>query len=419
MAIDARGDHLLTASLDSNVQVWSMASLLSFSPSQDRSSQTRARSSIRTLSSHRAAVNAVVVGHGSSHANIAVSASVDESCIVWDYHTGTVLHTFLMASIPLCLVLDPVDRGFYTGYGDGSIHFVDFYNPSSNSHRVYDFSLALTPTQPSPDQRWELPIGSKSAAFCIGVSYDGTTLLSGHENGRIHTWEVLRGRYNTTLADLAPSQVTNIVVLPPTGFPHPKQPSITTQSVIKPRYESSLTIGHPSGTIESPVPNDYTFAAQFSSLEFASKSSASSEDMLRGDKDPMASFRTALFHPSFPDSILEHGLLALRSRKGSSKQQHTLASDDAVLLQEELAKVNSKQKVEEHNTNQLARELYRLQERERLRKQAKQRRDEKRAVAAETLRKQAMGEIISSGVDPEELNGDDISSTTEQMSGAE
>ncbi|RYF04027.1 MAG: hypothetical protein EOO40_11600, partial [Deltaproteobacteria bacterium] len=184
-------------------------------------------SPLHTLSGHRAAITSLVVGHSAGFCNIAVSASADQSCIVWDYHENQLLRTVLLPAVPRCLALDPADRAFYTAYDDGSVQIVDFYsdafsaaNPDSVQHPLYDPAQAAMPVQPPPQTRWTPPSADQGAALSAMLSYDGSTLMTGHNNGNVLVWDVPLGRYSSTFT-AAPMMgpVTNLVSLPVQGFP--------------------------------------------------------------------------------------------------------------------------------------------------------------------------------------------------------
>ena len=265
---------------------------------------------VRSLSNHRAAINAIVIGHSASKNNIAVSASEDSTCIVWDFIEGTLLHTFLMPSIPLCLALDPADRGFCAGYSDGSIHLVDFYANHSFIDAVHDPALHSMPTQPSSSDHWSAPKGPPSPALTIQYSYDGTILLSGHENGTIQKWDTAGGQHGTQLIDLG-APVTNLKILPPVGFSAVKTPLLKTNYVTKPRYENTMN-GATSSASQLSIPIDYTFTAQLlASLQTSEPTS----------------FDIALSSPVFPPSLISASLASFNhsnnnNNNTTSKSHH-------------------------------------------------------------------------------------------------
>ncbi len=240
LAVDSSNAFLLSGSEDSNVLVWALSDLLTFR-GQSALAQHESITPRHTLAAHRSGITALVVGHSGTNAGIAVTASKDETAVIWDYSTGTRLRTFLLSSAPLCIVLDPADRGFYAGYEDGSVQLVDFYAASTGSIR--DAAHASTPLQPSTSSRWSPPNTEVGAALSISLSYDATTLFSGHSSGRILSWDIAAGVFRSTVADYPGAAITTLQFLAPTGFPSTRPPGIKPATVIKPKpheYFSSL-----------------------------------------------------------------------------------------------------------------------------------------------------------------------------------
>lgn len=328
-------------------------------------------------------MTAVVIGHSFSRNNIAVSASKDNSCIVWDYFTGDALHTFLLSACPLCLALDPADRAIYSGYEDGSLQSIDFYSQAGLSQAVQDPALQSTPTQPPPSARWPAP-ESGSAVLCIEVSYDGTNLLSGHQDGKIHKWDVATGRYDKPLADFS-APVTNLHILKPNGFLNVTKPAVKLHNVTKPRYESFAdgSISKPSST----VPPNYTFTAQFTS------------DISSHDSPNHTTFHEALIHPSFPDFLLDDALADFCSSQDTTKSAHD-SSDLAELraqnasLTSQLSNTEERQKAVATELQQHVKEEWRRQKDEELKAARKKRRRLRRMKMDEAVRKVKMGEVM-------------------------
>jgi pre-rRNA-processing protein IPI3 len=224
----ASQSHLVSGSEDSNVHVWSVSRLLSLSWKETREP-------LRSLSNHRAAITQLALGHSSSTTNICVSSSRDNTVIVWNYHSGDLLRTFLLSSTPLCLALDPCDRAVYVGFEDGSVQLIEFIKPDCILNPLYDTRLQTTPVQITLPS-WTAP-SETGAALCIGLSYDGTYLLSGHSSGKIAQWDTGRRSFSAELADLN-APVTNLFMLSP--FPGTRL--TTPQTVVKPKLgESNYT----------------------------------------------------------------------------------------------------------------------------------------------------------------------------------
>lgn len=228
-------------------------------------------------------------------ANIAISASQDNTCIVWDYLGGIALHTFLLASAPLCLTVDPADRAAYVGYEDGSIQLLKFYIDNSFTHPLHSFDVQSTPSHPAVKDRWLPPNSQSSATLSIQLSYDGANLLSGHRDGAVQSWDVAKGLFATTLADLS-APVTNLKILSPIGFPITSAPPLRLHKVVKPRYES-LAGAYSTSNTASGIPANYTLTAQF-----ATTLSSQPTD-----------FQISLTSPTFSQSLLDASVAELAS----------------------------------------------------------------------------------------------------------
>lgn len=409
LAVDPTSNFLLSGSTDSTIHVWSIPGLLSFSASSaNENGHDLPFSPFRSLSNHRAAINAVVFGHSSSDKNIAVSASKDNTCIAWDFQSGYALHTFLLPSNPLCLALDPADRAVYAGYEDGSVQLMDFYNQGGLTQPLRNPALQSTPSQPPLSDRWSAPNHSASPVLCLQVSYDGTSLLSGHQDGKVHNWDVAAGKYDKKLADFA-APITNIVMLEPVGFPKIRKPVVKLHNVVKPRYESFVNGDH--GVSGVTIPTKYTFVAQFTSTLPLPFSTATT------------SFHQALHHPSFPTALLEESLAEL----SSPQKIFDAATDSSELadLRAQNAALSSQLGVAEERHRSAAaivveqkRDDWRRQKDEDIKAARKKRRRLRRMHFAEVARKKEMGEAVDDG--DEDMNGSgkdegDLSSSTDEM----
>ncbi len=402
--MDPSSNFLLSGSTDSTLHVWSIPGLLSFSAASNNS-QDLPFAPLRSLSNHRAAITAIVFGHSFSNNNIAVSASKDNSCIVWDYTNGDALHTFLLPSSPLCLALDPADRAVYTGYDDGSVQLLDFYSQSGLTQALHDPNLQSTPVQPSPASRWLPPGHADSAVLCLQISYDGTSLLTGHRDGKIHSWDVAKGVYGKQLVDFA-APVTNLQMFRPSGFPSTTKPTLKLHGVVKPRYESFAN-GHNDSS--ASIPPNYTFTAQFMSKLRCPDSA-----------DGMA-FNEALTHPSFPATHLDESLadfLASQdpiTKLSNSSDLADLQAQNAKLLSQLNTTQESRRlaiaEVEEHR-----KENWRRQKDEEIKAARKKRRRLRTIKSAEIARKKVMGEEVNADeymdVDKDE---EDLSSSTDEL----
>lgn len=402
--MDPTSNFLLSGSADSTIHLWSIPGLLSFSAAS-HNSQDLPFAPIRSLSNHRAAITAIVFGHSFSSSNIAISASNDNSCIVWDYMNGDALHTFLLPTSPLCLALDPADRAAYAGYEDGSVQLLDFYSQGGVTQTLYDPASQSTPVQPPSSSKWLSPRQADSAALCLQISYDGTSLLSGHQNGKIHNWDVAKGMYAKQIADFA-APVTNLHMLRPSGFPNSPKPEIKLHNVVKPRYES-FTNGHGEGG--AAVPPNYTFTAHFTSKLPLPDSAA---DII---------FHEALAHPSFPAALLDETLsdfLASQdpSAKVPSAPDRAGLRDQNVALLSQLNTAQESRRIAVAEVEELKKENWRRQKDEEIKATRKKRRRLKRMKAAEIARKMAMGEAVNANDEMDvDRDDEDLSSSTDEL----
>ncbi|KAK2846399.1 hypothetical protein FQN49_005764 [Arthroderma sp. PD_2] len=314
LVVDPTNNFILSGSEDSNVHVWSLPDLISFSKpsSADQSlSASYSHSPIRTISNHTTAITSIAVGHSINRSNIAISTSQDGTAIVWEYRTGKILHTYLLPPQPLCLTVDPADRAFYVGYEDGSVQLVDFFKTPSVQHVLHDTNHQAIPTQLPIGSKWLPPSSELGAALCVSLSYDGTSLLSGHRSGAVASWDVGRARYAASVASLN-SPVTNLHMLEPTGLPQ-KASRIAIHQIVKPRLDHGLAGGQSAA---DAVPATYHVNVHLN----ASYTKPDRTSSVLHD------FSATLSHPSFPSSLISESLIDLYSPSES-----TAISNKAVL----------------------------------------------------------------------------------------
>lgn len=227
------------------------------------------------------------------------------------------LRTFLLPASAISLTLDPVDRAFYAGYEDGSVQSVDFYKSSSVQHPLHDPSLQSTPAQIPADEKWAPPTPQTGAARTLALSHDGMTLLSGHPNGKVLTWNVGRRKYASELADYT-HQVTNLIMLPLAGLTGTGATTHTriAHTIVKPRYDSSLS--ETSHTAGGAVPAEYTLNTHL----LPGSSSLRSPRKPDSNTTSTSSFHSAFTHAYFPSSLLDEGLAELSGLSISPQGAH-------------------------------------------------------------------------------------------------
>lgn len=272
---------------------------------------------MHTLSTHRGPISSIACGHSSSTANIAVSISGDKSAIVWDYHSGQALRTYLLPETPTAVTLDPADRACFVGYADGSLQTIDFYDEfqkTTSTDVLRDASSSHRPMQPSSKTRFGADSQKLGGTLCLSLSWDGTTLLSGHSSGKVAAWDVAKNNYLSTLTNLS-GPVSSLRFLRPTGFSSTTGSSFKVQTIVKPKQDAGLTASS-SGL----VPSNYNLSMQFTGRINTPAVSATEKPSTR-----TSSVADALTHPSFPTSMLEESLAELDSWSAPSKSSNAPA----------------------------------------------------------------------------------------------
>ncbi|KAF2651611.1 WD40 repeat-like protein [Lophiostoma macrostomum CBS 122681] len=312
LVVDPTSNFFLSGSADSMIHVWALPTILSFTPDTPRSP-------IHTLSTHRGPITSLVCGHSASSANIAISTSQDKTAIVWDYHNGRLLRTYLLPECPIAVDLDPADRAFYVAYEDGSLHTISFYDDVQQStplDTLRDGALSHRPIQPPTKTRFNADSQKLGGGSSLSVSWDDTTLISGHASGKVALWDIAKGTYISTLATLA-GPVTNLHFLPPTGFPNTPEPLFKIHTITKPRQD----LASPSSG-SSLIPHNYSFNVQLVGKVYAPPISATQER-----KERKTEFEEALTHPTLPTFMLDEGIAELEQWAHQSTSTVTPAAD--------------------------------------------------------------------------------------------
>ena len=163
--------------------------------------------------------------------------------------------------------MDIADRAVFVGYEDGTIQAIDLYKQSTRDGPNSLFNgNSLAAIQLMEKDRWPASTTASDPINCITISYDGTLLLSGHQSGKIISWDVAKGRLRNQLIDLG-KPVTNIRMDWPAGLPT-DAPGFQIKIIVKPRMDLSTYTGDsPSG-----LPPGYCFHAKLNSSKKISRS---------------------------------------------------------------------------------------------------------------------------------------------------
>lgn len=361
LAIGSSSDLVLSGSEDNNVHVWSISRLVSFKRSTTvYGSESATNSPISTFPSHRAAITTLGCGHSAINTNIVISASADSTCYVWHLQSQAILRTLLLPSNSLCMTIDPADRSIYLGLENGSVQHFNLYGGTSE-HSSSQFLQKATPIQLRSKDSWNPSSTNPSAVNCISLSYDGTTLLSGHDGGSVIKWDVAKHRVITELVNLG-QPITNLSMLTPDGLSRDK-PSLVVPAIVKPRLELSIDAEH--STIG--LPPSYNAHVQ------VVQPSAKSCDTSRND------ISAALSGDCFSDELLNGAIQAMMmsstsnlgpTKKNNDNQDAKIAGYKVDQLQEELVREREKVKwYQENMKEQNEKHERRRRQREKLQEQ--------------------------------------------------
>ncbi|KAJ9636615.1 Pre-rRNA-processing protein ipi3 [Knufia peltigerae] len=237
ICITPNNEYILSGSADTTVHIWSLLKLVSFlQPASTFGTEEPSHLPVQTFSAHRATVNTITCGHSKINTNFAVSASSDRTCYVWHIDSCQVIRTLLLPSSAISVTIDPADRAIYFGCDDGQIQSFDIYHCRDQIQASTSNASDLPPIQLLAKESWVAPSSDLGAASCLTLSYDGTSLLSGHRNGAIIRWDCGKRRITNEVSNLA-QPVTSIQMLDPEGFLRRNVPSYTITNVVKPNLD--------------------------------------------------------------------------------------------------------------------------------------------------------------------------------------
>jgi pre-rRNA-processing protein IPI3 len=196
--------YVLSGSDDANINVWSLAHLLEADVQSEPEPEA-------VLSNHRGAITDLVVGPSNNRETaLCVSTSRDKTCILWNYRTGQALRTLLYPEIPICARLDPSARALFVISEGRALFLTELFGekPLLGSQASEPASIVIQAKHP-------IGVADEDAGTpsCLAVSYDGTSILTGHTRGKLLQWSLTDDSHPVELANLNAS-VTNIVFTP-------------------------------------------------------------------------------------------------------------------------------------------------------------------------------------------------------------
>jgi pre-rRNA-processing protein IPI3 len=355
---------ILSGSADSNIHVWSLPNLISFpKPSTLPTGNALSNVPLRTFSNHLSGISALSCGHSSTATNFAVSASDDNTCYIWAIDSCEIFRAVLLPSTPLCFAVDPADRAIYAGSDDGNIHCIDLFRTKSNSathatDSVHNANQGSAIHLDSKDS-WSAASADIGPVQCISLSYDGTTLISGHGSGRILSWDVAKGRVQKSIADFGHS-VTNLIMLRPDGLPI-ERPMFEVKAITKPKMDYSMPVKRGA----TGIPAGYSLQGQIMPRLFSRQPPPPPDDGLR-----QAQFYTALESPFFTQDMIDEAIRDLSATSEAGSGVDTATDRNIVKIEkmeQQIVKLNaSLQQYATAAERSRARRIARMEKREEL-----------------------------------------------------
>ncbi|KIV88491.1 hypothetical protein PV10_08173 [Exophiala mesophila] len=329
LCITPEDEYIISGSGDTQIHVWSLASLISFKHRSDGfGNEEPSKSPIRSFSIHRSGISAIQCGHSTSSTNLVVSGSLDGTCHVWHVDTCQLLRTILLPTPAISIAIDPADRVFYFGAQSGDIFSWAVYQASHNGISSLDPSTTEAAREITMKDRWTTPSSDLGPANCLSLSYDGSSLLSGHSNGAVLRWDTGKKRISGEVTNLGQS-VTWIQTLHPEGLLNAKALDYNIPEIVKPNLELSAQTDNGS----CGVPSKYGLHAR---IPPRAKGNVNCVD-------------EALSGSGFPQSMIEDALNSLRnggttSMSGSNEaatSSHTERLESEISrLKQQLAAIN-------------------------------------------------------------------------------
>ncbi|KAJ3286636.1 Pre-rRNA-processing protein ipi3 [Borealophlyctis nickersoniae] len=194
----------VTAGEDSVLNVWILSRVL------DQSSDT-SPTPHATLSSHALPVTDVRIGSGLFNQARIFSSSLDRTVKIWEAASGDLLATILFPKAIKAVVVDPGETKMYAGAVDGTVFGVDLYRRDGEG-----VTGLRQGTVEDAEGMGGVFRGHSQSITSLDLSFDGTLLLSGSEDGTAIVWDTAsRQSLRTFSQHKSPVSDVRILLRPP------------------------------------------------------------------------------------------------------------------------------------------------------------------------------------------------------------
>jgi len=166
---------LISGGEDGTLSAWTLGSIVDLQ-------NTDSPVAFHSWSDHNLPISAVYCGFGGIRARI-VTTSLDRTCKIFDLRTKQVIQSFVFPTYLTAVVLDPHETLLFVGGGDSNIYKIDLFQQLGST------SLPFDPTQLKDEQHRKVLRGHNGAISSLSISFDGSILLSGSQDGTCIVWD--------------------------------------------------------------------------------------------------------------------------------------------------------------------------------------------------------------------------------------